>query len=134
MDVRDHRQAHFVFHPGQDFQARFQTGTAVRGQGGAVGFIKGGLEDQGQAKFGGIVFQGAGDGQGKLGGLDDARPGDHHQVAGSYPKIGDLHFVRQFYHFNESRLFVILSGAKDLQYPRREILHSLRCVQNDKLK
>ena len=93
MDVRDHRQAHFVFHPGQDFQARFQTGTAVRGQGGAVGFIKGGLEDQGQVELGGIVFQGAGDGQGKLGGLDDARPGDHHQVAGSYPKIGDCDWI-----------------------------------------
>ena len=26
MDVRDHRQAHFVFHPGQDFQARAQAG------------------------------------------------------------------------------------------------------------
>ena len=89
MDVRDHRQAHFVFHPGQDVKARFQTGTAVRGQGGAVGFIKGGLEDQGQVELGGIVFQAAGDGQGKLGGLDDARPGDHHQVAFTYPKVGD---------------------------------------------
>ena len=89
MDVRDHRQAHFVFHPGQDFQARLQAGPPEGGQGGAVGFIKGGLEDQRQIEFGGVALQGPGDGQGKLGGLNDAGPGDHHQVAFTYPKVSD---------------------------------------------
>ena len=47
------------------------------------------LKISGRLSSAAIVLQGPGDGQGKLGGLDDARPGDHDQVAGAYPKVCD---------------------------------------------
>ena len=87
VDVGEDRQAHLGLDPGQDLQALAQPRPAVRGEGGAVGLVKGGLEDQRQVQLPGIVLQGPGDLQGGRGGLDDAGPGDEDQVAGANREI-----------------------------------------------
>ena len=82
VDVAEHGQVEGPADVFKDAESFFEPGAAEGVDGGAVGFVVGGLEDGGEAEGLGEGFDFFGDGHAEVARFDDARPGDEGQGEG----------------------------------------------------
>ena len=109
--VGNHRHADFGFDFGEDAQAFGDAGAAVTRAGGAVGLVKRGFVDEGQAEAVGQFFQGFGGGERQRFGFDHAGPGDEEEgaVVADF-KAAEVHAVAPSWRVRQARMKDSKSG------------------------
>ena len=81
VDVGGDGEAGLGFDAFEDLQAFLDAGASEAGLGGAVGFVEGGFEDQGDVEPGADLDQAVGDDEGEVVGFHDAGAGDQGERA-----------------------------------------------------
>ena len=109
--VGNHRHADFGFDFGEDAQAFGDAGAAVTRAGGAVGLVKRGFVDEGQAEAVGQFFQGFGGGERQRFGFNHAGPGDEEEgaVVADF-KAAEVHAVAPSWRVRQARMKDSKSG------------------------
>ena len=92
VDVGEDGEAGGLSEAAQDRGAFDEAGSAEAGDGGAVGLVVGGFEDERNAEVGSDALDGFGHGADVLLALDDAGAGDEEELSGTDADGADLEF------------------------------------------